>query len=123
MNSKLPKKRYILRTPPPGNEGSPSSDLPDQTGQGGKFLKTDGANTSWQNVDGNIAHLAGISGTPSIAVGPGAGSGGSLGASLDTHATDLAGEITVTTGGSSTSSNDLCTVTFNAPYTNPPKVV
>lgn len=34
----------------PGDAGGVGTGLPDQTGQAGKFLKTDGTNASWQEV-------------------------------------------------------------------------
>lgn len=116
-----PKKRYILLKKQSSSGGGYS--LPSQGGNTGKFLKTDGTSESWSNVDGSISHLIGISSAPSIAVGPGAGStGGTPTASLDTDATDLAGEITVITVGSTTS-GDLCTINFNTSFAKKPKVV
>lgn len=66
-------------------------------------------------------HYQSNTGTPGIAVGAAAGSGGSVGASIS--GTDQAGVITVTTGTSGVNQGILATVTFASSWTTAPKTV
>lgn len=70
------------------------------------------------DVNGVIGavHLKGIGGTPSISAG--AGAGGSP--TISVRGTDIAGEITLTTGTLPTLSATVLTLTFAAPYASTP---
>jgi hypothetical protein len=66
------------------------------------------------NTNGSVVlHLGGRGTAPTVAVNANAGSGGS--ATLDSHATDLAGQISLTTGTASWATGTQATVTLGTP--------
>lgn len=71
------------------------------------------------NNDLIVNHISGSSGTPSIAPGPGAGDGNSV----SIAGTDLAGEITITTGTSPAAASVVVTITFSSAYSTAPYIV
>lgn len=69
----------------------------------------------------SVTKLIGNNTAPTIAVGPGAGTGAS--AYLEPNAHDIAGTIILTTGTSLPGSAVLATITFGTPFTTPPHVI
>lgn len=74
--------------------------------------------TQWSTPSvGNPAQIVTAGTSPTIAVGAGAGTGGS--ATLNANATNLAGTVSITTGTIPLASSTLATITFNgAGYPN-----
>jgi hypothetical protein len=64
-------------------------------------------------------HLGGLSSAPGIAAGAGAGTSPTVSVS----GTDIAGEITITTGTSPTAASTLATITFSTAYASAPFIV
>jgi hypothetical protein len=60
---------------------------------------------------------------PAISLGNGAGTAGSPSASVDSNATDLAGQVTVNTGTSLSAGAPIITLTFYGTYANAPKIL
>lgn len=72
-------------------------------------------------ADFKLRHLIGGSSIPTIAANTGAGSAPTV--AMSTNSTDLAGEISITTGTVTPGANDVVTITFNAAYGTAPWVV
>lgn len=74
--------------------------------------------TALNAVNGNVGHLGGFTGSPTISVGSGLG----VLPTLSINGSDLDGNIQMTSGTATVASSRLCTVTFDVPYASTPNV-
>lgn len=93
------------------------------TGGTGSFLVANNAETTLFSVDTSattgIKRLKGISPAPTIAAGTGAGTSPTISIS----GTDLAGEISLTTGTAPAANVTIATITFNGTFASTPFVI
>ena len=90
---------------------------------GAKIKSWRNQGTEKSNIDykgtNNSIHFGGLSSTPTIVAGTGAGTS----PTIAIVGTDAGFRVTLTTGTLPTSGGDICTVTFNVPYTSIPYAI